>query len=341
MKTKQTQTITHSPIIFKDYFEKKLSWIDELSPEQVQLILRTRYSEFFSESIEKEHCFNVQTVKAALSNLNANRRGSSAFKAAQRASEVIKEHFRIQWKLKATKNIQSTEGFLKLKTKYGQYITAHGVEEAKGGLLNVVLMCISGTVRAPNDYWGALVDGPPRISPVPHGPYFVVHNIASKAEQPEPNYPKIYDIQYVLVPCTEVANILKETLNQVAQHGLIASEELNVFKQKIVIYDELFGICEQMDFSMQAPLPQTDFFEIRRSSSLKRPRSLPQTDPTVHHDENKPSIDELPPLFQFDKQPNNAQGPFFTGSDGEDDVPTTPLFPKAHEQDFKRPRTEQ
>jgi hypothetical protein len=137
-----------------------------------------------------------------------------------------------------------TRSFRRLKEQHGEHIIAHGVEESKGGLLNIVMMCISGTVKAQQAYWGDLVDGPPNISPLPHGPYFMVYDVSFGSTKSAPNNPSCSDIPYILLPCETVIDTLKSALDEAKLLGLIDQGDLDNFKEKIVTYDQLRQICD-------------------------------------------------------------------------------------------------
>ncbi len=225
------------PIKFDMFFEKKGSWRDLVSSEQATEIFNDWHKDFVNDT----GVVNTQAVITAL------RGGKPRDLLPSKARDLCKELLNMDWKPKVKLNVQNTENFTRLKENYGHRILAHGVEDGKGGVSSIVMMCITGKVQAISSYWGALVDGYPNISPVPHGPYFIIYDINLSSEAGSPNNPSCDKITYVLVPCLEVANSLKEKLEEARKLGFIDQRTLEKFQSKIVTYDDLYEICSRRD----------------------------------------------------------------------------------------------
>lgn len=127
---------------------------------------------------------------------------------------------------------------------YGAYIIAHGVEQPKGGLRNLLMMAVADKVDIPSVSWGCFQLGQPNISPVGHGPYYVVSAISADDESRHPNRPTIAEIAYIVVPFPEVRDMLFEQLDRVVEHGLLSQGQASEFKAKVKSYDEFEAICK-------------------------------------------------------------------------------------------------
>lgn len=118
----------------------------------------------------------------------------------------------------------------------GNRIIAHGVEEAKGGMYNLLLMCVSQTVFAGANQWGQFLDGPPNISPLCHGPYYIIYSTNGIEH---PNNPGMAKIECILVPFKENIDTLKTILQKMLENSLITRIQKSDFERKLTYYDEL------------------------------------------------------------------------------------------------------
>jgi len=146
-----------------------------------------------------------------------------------KAREVIKNVFRFANSFVHDKTISNIDIFQQLSKNYGANLVAHGVEESKGGLVNILLMCISGSVTVNNTSWAKLQDGPPGISPIPHGPYFIISKNEEITKQQT-----IEDISKILLPCQENVKQLTVKLQEAQNMGLIDQDTNNVISKKII-----------------------------------------------------------------------------------------------------------
>jgi hypothetical protein len=124
---------------------------------------------------------------------------------------------------------------------YGDNITAHGVEESKGGLKNIFLMAITGKIAASSMYWGALVNGLPNISPVPHGPYYLIASTSVNKKIPLSNL-TLEDMQYILVPFDEIKISAIYSINILKENGLLDQVATNILQSKLITYQEFHDI---------------------------------------------------------------------------------------------------
>lgn len=122
--------------------------------------------------------------------------------------------------------------------RFGSKIIAHGVEEAKGGMLNLLLMAITGQVKIDRMGWGKLIDGPPELSPLPHGPYYIISSINGGAC---PDKPSIDEIAYVLVPFQENVDIIEAKLTEFVDDSLLSAEDKELFVAKLISYKKFYN----------------------------------------------------------------------------------------------------
>jgi hypothetical protein len=131
----------------------------------------------------------------------------------------------------------STPALNQIEKSFGVQIMAHGVEEAKGGMRTLLIMALSNQVKSPAVHFGAFVSGPPNISPLSHGPYYLIYSMPSAVKTTYPDYPAFTDIAKVLVPFDENKIMLTEKLNEMHRHDLISTEKRDIFINKLVTYD--------------------------------------------------------------------------------------------------------
>ena len=157
---------------------------------------------------------------------------------ARDAEELFRSLFRIPYKSLHT---IETNDLTKIVKYFGSGIIAHGVEEAKGGMRNLLLMCISDKVRAPNLFWGYFVYGLPDISPLSHGPYYLIYQMPSNINIYKfPHNPALTEVARILVPFDENKKMLIEKLDEMIEKDLITDKRKNVFVEKLVTYSEFY-----------------------------------------------------------------------------------------------------
>jgi hypothetical protein len=173
-------------------------------------------------------------------------------KQLHQAKEVIKNVFRFANTFVYNKTISNIYIFQQLSKKYGANLAAHGVEESKGGLVNILLICISGSVTVNNSNWGKLQDGPPNISPIPHGPYFIISKNKEITKQQT-----IKDISKILLPCQENVKQFKEKLQEAQDAELITQEINDECTKKTTSVTEFFNALEALNQKKIATAQQT------------------------------------------------------------------------------------
>lgn len=158
-------------------------------------------------------------------------------KIQQDAKELFKNLFQIKYRLKSGVSVSEIESLQKTIDAYGHRIIAHGVEEMKGGMHNLLLMCIANKVNVDVTGWGEFKKGPPNSSPLCHGPYYVVASVDGN----HPNsYPTIEEMAYILVPFPEIKEKLAEQLTRCLEQRLVTPEQKSQFLEKCIDYQAFY-----------------------------------------------------------------------------------------------------
>ena len=92
-------------------------------------------------------------------------------------------------------------------------------------------------------FWGNFQPGPASMSPLSHGPYFVIYSTHPHPEELFTNMPMTL-MEYILVPYPELAAILREKLQQLVDRGLLSEEKRDSFVVKIVDYKQFLEKME-------------------------------------------------------------------------------------------------
>lgn len=254
---------------YDDCYERDLfSWKALLSEDAVNNMLISMYPLYYG--------INGQ--------IDYQRLRSDITEGSSQALSFFKALFSMPAKLKHNAMLPAS---LKLiEQKYGDKVFAHGVEEQKGGMCNLLLMLISNCVRVPTTYWGTFKKGMPNLSPFAHGPYYIIAttNFDRLNTKIEKNMP-LNKIQYILVPFEENINILKATSNQLLMLSLIDENSHNNFCEKLVSYD---NFLEQLQLTHGSKEDQAniDFsLELEKDSTVQENddflRSLLRSDASV------------------------------------------------------------
>ncbi|MDP2905783.1 MAG: hypothetical protein Q8O22_05720 [Candidatus Omnitrophota bacterium] len=127
-------------------------------------------------------------------------------------------------------------------------IMAHGVEEAKGGLRNLLNIILEGRLRsnaAGEWFIGELSGGNSEYKSGPHGPFYAVINAGM-----EPNTNGAF--LWYLVPNTKDQTALRVAIAQASRQGLINSELVANEGQKVITYSEFIAKYAVVDVSSAA-----------------------------------------------------------------------------------------
>lgn len=139
---------------------------------------------------------------------------------------------------------------------FNDFINVHGVEEAKGGIKNLLNMMIEGVVRAP--YTGRLEEGMPEFVAGPHGPYYVILDprYSSTAYRRKGLWKEDAVVAF-LVPSHENRSFLDKGLTIAVERGFITKEEKKKALKKVITYDEFIALPARMrkwEFLLKAHL---------------------------------------------------------------------------------------
>ncbi|MCL5273102.1 MAG: hypothetical protein M1486_07380 [Gammaproteobacteria bacterium] len=211
---------------FNDFYQPNNNWLDFCGTDYTD-VLKSIYPIYFQGDAP-----DYEKIKADILIPYTK-------KSNNKAHEVFKNLFKMP--SVNTKTIV-TDDLDHIESEFGDKIWAHGVEELKGGMYNLLLMCISNQVRVPSGNWGAFISGLPNISPVRHGPYYLIYSMPGINQSSVPqNNANLSDVARILVPFSENKDILKDKLEQMLQLNLIDCQAQNRFIDKLVTYQEFLG----------------------------------------------------------------------------------------------------
>lgn len=218
--------------MFSKYYQHNDNWQVGLNSRQIIEQLRSFYPGYFTES-----GIDYEKLRHDLStSLNQD--------AYRQAKQLFYNLFPIPYK--ATRcSFMSQEPLKSIKEKFGAGIIAHGMEEAKNGNHTILLITLTGQVQVPATNWGPLEDGLANISSAPHGPYYLIYwtfNSALSDTLPpdNPNYPRLTEIQQILVPYQENINMLNKVLDDMVTCQLITADQQNTVLSKLITYKDFY-----------------------------------------------------------------------------------------------------
>lgn len=238
--------------VFNQYYKPKNHWTTSGHCD-VLAILQGKFPKYYvrdNEPLATEPDYKL--LKDDLCNEQA-RKGNTII---QNANELFKSLFMIP--VITTVRVETDE-LRDIESKFGSSIMAHGVEEAKGGMYNLLLMCISNRVYAPSGYWGTFISGMPNISPLSHGPYYLIYNMPPFTPAVKgPNNPTFSELARILVPFDENKEILIGKLNKMVNVELITAEKRDMFIDKLVTYKQFLNELNDLGLQTQTTSSATE-----------------------------------------------------------------------------------
>lgn len=226
---------------FEAFFKKKDFWWDydsqDQDPTQTKMQqLKAFYPDFFTG----EHP-NFEMLREGLKAYS--HKNPSA--ASKKSLDLFKNLFPFPWRCIRT-SLRAHDDFAKLKAEYGDKLTAHGIEEAKGGPYNLLMMALTNKVKSPSAYWGSLVDGAPNISPVPHGPYYLIYEIKGwKDKERAPNFIDFDEVEFVLVPFPEIKQEVLSLAYKMLENGLLQKNQVEQVENKILDMSGFYSLLRE------------------------------------------------------------------------------------------------
>ncbi|VEG92265.1 hypothetical protein [Legionella spiritensis] len=205
---------------FSDFYKPNQNWMD-LDGVDVKTTLTSKYPGYYDEN----HEVNMPELLNGI------------IGQEKKAKELFKSLFKMPYKGSFTSRLTSLPPLQSIIDKYGSEILAHGVEEMKGGQYNLLMMAVTGDIKINQAGWGKFQPGLPNISPVQHGPYYIIYSIGNSSVSP--SYPKIGDIEHILVPFKENIEILIAHITKMETEGLVTSLQKDIFIDKLISYDQL------------------------------------------------------------------------------------------------------
>lgn len=231
---------------YADFYTQEPAYVDENGVSEETYRRETcilTYPEFFKEGKPQ-----YTTLKAALQHATDDENKNQRY---HRACEVIKGLFQTDMRIRSgITRLQNMPSMKKIIESYGNKIMAHGVEEAKGGITTLLLICLSGAIRVPRSSWGNFnehLSSMPNTSPLAHGPYYLVAstNAATlERDQIGSRASLLSNMQYIVLPFQENIDTLNALLSKTEKSGLITQQEANACSQKMVTYDQLLAILQ-------------------------------------------------------------------------------------------------
>jgi hypothetical protein len=212
---------------FDTCYNQKKSWLEDYPRHQHQQVLKGYFSDYFTNDE-----VDYQKLKNGLLKNYAHK----TTKSLNKSTEALKILFHHGYQ--AHSNEIHTEDLDEIIENHGGEILAHGVEEAKGGMYNLLSMCVTNKVTVQSMYWGPIIEGAPDISALSHGPYYIIFS-TPMTPQKNPNYPTLDEIPYILVPFEENKVILESRLNEMVSLNMIEENSKDVFMSKLKTYCEL------------------------------------------------------------------------------------------------------
>jgi hypothetical protein len=200
------------------------NWLDYFSPEIQKLQIRLTYPEFFYGSE-----LNLAYTQAEL------KRRPSRKEKPSKIRDMIIARYKFAVSADDSYYASLSDYLYRLPRRYSLHVIAHGVEQAKGGLGTLLMICLSGEVRVSALSWGPLQDGPPNMSPLRHGPYYIIASTQRGVEK-NLNTSKLLDMEHILVPYPENVKMLSEKLDALVEDKLLGLEACKAYKAKLIDY---------------------------------------------------------------------------------------------------------
>lgn len=200
---------------FKDYYEPNENWMDSEGVD-VEGTLRGMYPEYF----DKNDGLDIGKFREGL------------IKQERNAKELFRAKFKVKYKTLKSSELIDHPVLKNIMLEFGDKIIAHGVEEMKGGHHNLLMMAVTGYIKSSSLSWGELQPGPPNMSPVSHGPYYIINSVGEGSTKP--SNPNIKNVAFIIVPFEENKTMLVDLLKELDVLGLITRTHMNTFVAKLI-----------------------------------------------------------------------------------------------------------
>lgn len=221
----QETTTNTDAISFENTYERNLNWMDEPNIN-VKDLLMNRFRQYYTNGEP-----NYKLIQHGI------------LKNDPKAKDLFKSLFKMPYKLKAS--LSHVTVIKNIEQYHGDKILAHGVEEAKGGMYNLLMILICDSVRVSKSYWGNFRYGMPNISPLSHGPYYIIGTTDTTKPGFNQNKPTLEEIECILVPFKENIEVLQLNSTLLHKLGMISEEQHKLFCSKLVDYDNFLAILNQ------------------------------------------------------------------------------------------------
>lgn len=256
-----------NPFTFEAVYAENINWQNNFTTEEINSILKKSYSKYY----DKQGKINRDLLQKGICN------------AESKAKDLFKNLYKISFKVKDgnLEDIISSEIMEQIQSKYGKEIFAHGVEEAKGGLYNILMMLTAGKIYA-SAQQGPLQNGLPNISSLNHGPYYLIYESPLSKHASNPTKNLDFDkIEHILVPFQKIIDELHTKSETLLSQELIDKGQRKKFLSKIVTYAQFKKALDVCDELRKAPTSENQQLKLFSNSSPKKdavvkPTSIPR-----------------------------------------------------------------
>lgn len=225
---------------FHNYYIPSRNWLEDELKDQYHEHMRSIYSEFY----KPDGTPDLEKLKQNLNLFRITLRTTD--KSIVKTKDFFSYLFRMPFKLDPEKKglIQNYIYLERIKREHGATIMAHGVDELKGGMYNLLMMCVCDCVKTNAYQWGRLVDGIGNFFPVNHGPYFIIYDDPQKLRETPDGSAPISSFAFILVPFQENVAMMRDKLNELRQVGLITEAQEKLFSSKLISYENYYNILQ-------------------------------------------------------------------------------------------------
>lgn len=218
----------HMQNTFEECYSPRDNWM-QYSPDPISF-LRSYYGEYF----DSDNRVNYALLKESLS----PRPNESRPSTPKSARELFRNLFSMPFS--TTMCEIRTAALNSIERNFGKYMVAHGIEESKSGMCGILMMAIGNRVLSPHVSFGSFNDGPPNISPLSHGPYYLIWSMPGKINESTPNYPHLTDMAAIVVPFDQNKQMLVEKFEVMIDLGLVDASMRDHVINKLMTYEQLY-----------------------------------------------------------------------------------------------------
>lgn len=239
------------PQTFAALFRTNKHWLTTCSKKEVMSWLYSSFKNYFTN-----------TMKINYNKLHIDIRSISTAKQLKdkdknQCVKLFKELYRMPYRCED--GFSQVATLKKIVQKSGKVIIGHGIEESKGGLVNLLLMMVNGHVLTDTSNWGPLTNASSEISALNHGPYFLIYSI--RGEYPSCQKIDLKKIEYIILPFEENIEMVKEQINKIKSKSLVDTTMADSIVKKLRSYQSLLDELQNKNLNSdvsQSYISQSD-----------------------------------------------------------------------------------